>query len=87
MINFLFIFVNIFFTLFNYILIARVIMSWFNPRPNNFLRFVFDITDPILRIARSVLPPLGFIDFSPIIAFLLIDLLRSFIIMLLNLIF
>lgn len=87
MINFLFIFINIFFTLFNYILISRVILSWFNTKPNNLLRFIFDITDPVLRFSRKILPPIGFIDFSPLIAFLIIDLLRSFIIMIFNLIF
>jgi YggT family protein len=59
------------------LLLIRVLLSWF---PNvNWLSPPFSIlsqlTDPYLNVFRSIIPPLGGIDFSPIIGFLLLQFL------------
>jgi YggT family protein len=55
------------------LLIARVILSWTNPMGGGGLTaFVYQATEPILAPIRRVLPPTGGIDWSPLIAMLLI---------------
>ncbi|AHB89571.1 integral membrane protein associated with nucleod distribution YlmG [Thermosynechococcus sp. NK55a] len=57
------------------ILLIRVLLSWF---PNiNWYNSPFSIlsqlTDPYLNIFRGLIPPIGGLDFSPIIAFFLLQ--------------
>lgn len=53
------------------ILLIRIILSWVQLDPDNSLvRFLYDITDPLLDWLRSNIPiRLGMIDFSPLLAF------------------
>ncbi len=64
-----------------YWLIAiRALISWVNPDPfNPIVQFLYRVTDPVLNPIRRILPAAP-IDISPIIAFLLIMFLRSFLI-------
>ena len=57
-------------------------MSWINPDPyNEIVKIVYRITDPILNPIRKLIPlRLGMIDFSPILAFLLIYFLNYFLV-------
>jgi YggT family protein len=51
-------------------LIARILLSWF-PNLNWYnppLSFLAQVTDPYLNIFRSIIPPLGGMDFSPMLA-------------------
>lgn len=58
------------------ILIARVFMSWVQPDPYHpIVRWVYMLTEPILEPIRRLLPSSG-IDFSPLIVFLLIGVIR-----------
>ncbi|MCL5292061.1 MAG: YggT family protein [Actinobacteria bacterium] len=49
------------------------------------MRFIYDITEPILGLLRNVLPPVMVggmgLDLSPLVAFLLLRLLRSLVYM------
>ncbi|HEY7737969.1 MAG TPA: YggT family protein [Candidatus Limnocylindria bacterium] len=55
------------------LLLARVIISWTNPRGGGtFVAFVYQLTEPILAPIRRVLPPTGGIDWSPLIAMLVL---------------
>ena len=55
------------------LLIARVVLSWTNPGGRGGLvAFVYQATEPILAPIRRVLPPTGGIDWSPLIAMLLV---------------
>jgi len=55
------------------ILIARAIFSWFFAYPNNKIYlFLIQITEPVLYRIRRFLPVMS-IDFSPLIAILIID--------------
>lgn len=73
--------------LYTWILIASAIFSWlyaFNVinSSNQFVdaigRFLYNVTEPVLRPLRRILPNLGGIDISPIIVLLIIFFLRSF---------
>ncbi|MBD3882619.1 YggT family protein [Phormidium tenue FACHB-886] len=68
-------FLNIYFVL----LIIRILLSWF---PNvNWLSPPFStlsqLTDPYLNVFRSIIPPLGGIDFSPMLAIFLLQIVAS----------
>ncbi len=63
------------------ILIGRIIISWVSADPYNpIVQFLYRATDPVLEPVRRVLPPLGPVDFSPIVVFLLIMFLRGFLV-------
>ncbi len=56
-----------------FLLIARVVMSWTNPMGGGGLTaFVYQATEPILAPIRRVLPPSGGVDWSPLIAMLIL---------------
>jgi YggT family protein len=67
---------NILFDLFSLFLILRVILSWFRHEAHGLTRLLYEVTEPILAPIRRVIPALGMIDISPLIAFLLLDLIR-----------
>ena len=62
-------------------LLARVLLSWFSIGPSSpfypIVNIAHQITEPLLAPIRQVLPKFGMLDFSPIVAFLLITLVRS----------
>ena len=62
------------------LLIARVVLSWTNPMGGGGLvAFVYQATEPILAPIRRVLPPTSGIDWSPLIAMLILGaLVRAF---------
>jgi YggT family protein len=56
-----------------FMLIARVVLSWTNPGGGGGLvAFVYQMTEPILAPIRRLLPPTGGIDWSPLVAMLLL---------------
>lgn len=55
------------------LLITRVVLSWTNPRGGGGLvAFVYQATEPILAPIRRLLPPTSGIDWSPLIAMLIL---------------
>jgi YggT family protein len=55
------------------LILARVIISWTNPRGGGSLvAFVYQVTEPILAPIRRVIPPTSGIDWSPLIAMLIL---------------
>ncbi|HET7084051.1 MAG TPA: YggT family protein [Rhizomicrobium sp.] len=67
--------------IYKWIVIAAVIVSWltaFNVinQYNNFvrslLRILYALTEPVFRPIRKILPPMGGLDLSPIVVFLII---------------
>lgn len=68
-----------FIQIYSTLLIIRVLLTWF-PGINWYnqpFAALSQITDPYLNLFRSIIPPLGGIDFSPILAFLLLNLLGT----------
>jgi YggT family protein len=41
------------------------------------MRFLFDVTEPLLGPLRRIIPPLGWIDISPIVAFIILWLFQA----------
>lgn len=68
-------FINIYLLL----IFVRILLSWFQTAEwaNSAMSFLGPITDPYLNIFRSVVPPLGGMDFSPILAILALQVLSS----------
>jgi len=70
-------------TILYWLILIRALISWVNPDPYNpIVQFLYKTTEPILYPIRKIIP-LGFrmgIDISPIIAFLAIIFLRSFLV-------
>jgi YggT family protein len=73
--------------LFNVLMIAlliRVISSWFGISPYRpWMRPVMALTNWIIDPIRRILPPFGMIDFSPLVAWLVLTLIRGFVLSLL----
>jgi YggT family protein len=63
--------------LFEVALFARVILSWFPLQGGGVMakinRFLIRVTDPVLEPVRRVLPRMGMFDLSPIIVFLVLE--------------
>ena len=74
--------VNMAFEVYYWLIIGRVILSWVQIDPNNpIIEFIFSITEPVLAPLRRLIPMGNMrIDFTPIIALLLISFLRRFVI-------
>ena len=65
-----------------WIIIARAVVSWVNPDPYNpIVRFLYNITEPLLGWVRRRLPVvLGGLDLSPLLVLLAIVFLRQFLV-------
>jgi len=60
-------------TIYKYILLASVVISWVNADPYNpIVNFIYRVTDPLLRRIRRHMPDTGMLDLSPLVAFALI---------------
>ena len=60
--------------IYKYAIIARILMSWVSPHPRSRPAvMLYQATEPVLRIFRGLIPPIGMIDLSPIIAFFVLD--------------
>mgnify|MGYP001819682000 CR=1 FL=1 len=65
-----------------WVVIARVVLSWVSPDPYNpIVRFINNVTEPLLSQIRKRLPVVyGGLDLSPILVFLAIMFLRAFVV-------
>lgn len=71
-------FVDLLFTALVFAIIARALLSWFNLGPGNpLVRILNDVTEPILAPLRRVIPNLGMIDISPLVAILLLQAVQN----------
>ncbi|MFI5053001.1 MAG: YggT family protein [Acidimicrobiia bacterium] len=68
-------------TVFLIVLAARAVFSWFPVRGGTFLAslnsILFDLTEPVLRPVRKIIPPAGMFDTSFIIVFFIVVLLQQ----------
>lgn len=65
--------------LYKMILIARILLTWL-PAINWYnqpFRFLAAVTDPVMAPFRRLIPPIGGIDFSPILLFFALELLQK----------
>ena len=67
-----------FLSIYNLVITARILLSWFPQAASiGALQPVYAITDPYLNLFRNIIPPLFGLDFSPILAFLLLNVLTN----------
>ncbi|MGI9076474.1 MAG: YggT family protein [Gemmatimonadaceae bacterium] len=59
-------------------LLVRVIASWFRiSEYSKWIRWAVLLTEPILRPLRAIIPSLGMIDMTPLVAWFLLSLIRG----------
>ena len=76
--SWLYAFVSVLFYALNLAILIRVILSWVNANPYSpLVSFIHQITDPILEPLRRVVPPIGMIDVTPLLAMILLSLLQQ----------
>lgn len=66
-------------TMITWIIVARAVLSWVSPDPNNpIVRAIYQITEPILFPIRRRLPYMGGMDLSPIVVIIAMIFLGDF---------
>ncbi|MDA8123329.1 MAG: YggT family protein [Deltaproteobacteria bacterium] len=65
-----------------WVLIIRAVLSWVNPDPYNpIVRALYSITEPVLSFLRRKFPLMaGSIDFSPMVAIVVVMFLQRFLV-------
>lgn len=68
-----------FVAIYSFLILIRVLLTWFPNVDwyNQPFRLLSELTDPYLNLFRSLIPPLGGMDFSPIVALLVLQLVQS----------
>ncbi len=65
-------------SLYSLLIVMRIIFSWGRVTyVNRVMRFLVNATDPVLVPLRQIIPPLGMFDISPIVAFIIIWLFQT----------
>ena len=82
-------FVWVFATVYTLVLFAYIITSWlrlpYSPWLNRIQRFLYDVSEPYLRLFRRILPSMGPLDLSPWLATIALWVLASALIRILGL--
>ena len=73
---------NLIFYFYYILIILRIFLSWI---PNidwyqQPYKFISSLTDPFLGIFRGIIPPIGMLDISPIVALILLQILQGIIV-------
>ncbi len=77
MLNYLIQFLSILITVLTWAILIRVLLSWIPnlSRDNPLVQLLMQITDPVMEPARRLIPPVGGMDFSPIVVILVLQFL------------
>jgi uncharacterized protein YggT (Ycf19 family) len=69
-------FVNVFVSVYSLVILLYIISSWlrlpYSPWLNRIQRFLFDVSEPYLRLFRRLLPSMGPLDLSPMIGIIVL---------------
>ena len=69
-------FVWVFATVYTLVIFAYIITSWlrlpYSPTLNRIQRFLYDVSEPYLRLFRRVLPSMGPLDLSPMVGLIVL---------------
>ncbi|MCX7919123.1 MAG: YggT family protein [bacterium] len=70
--------INLAYDIYVVILFARIILSWTNPNLwNPLIQWIYKLTDPFLQFIRRIVPlQIYMFDFSPVLAFLFLSIVR-----------
>jgi YggT family protein len=64
--------------LYSLIVLVSVVMSWIQLPPSNpIAQFVSAVTEPVLTPLRRALPPMGSLDFSPMVLLIGLQIVKS----------
>ena len=78
MLNFFATFLWLLFQILTVAIIIRALLSWFPiDRSNPLITILDQITEPVLAPLRRIIPTIGMIDITPLVAILLLQLLQS----------
>jgi YggT family protein len=81
-------FIGVFVGVYILLIFAYIITSWirlpYSPTLNRIQRFLYDVCEPYLRLFRRVLPSLGPLDLSPIVAVFVLIILNQVIVAVLD---
>jgi YggT family protein len=81
-------FVWVFATIYTLVIFAYIITSWlrlpYSPWLNRIQRFLYDVSEPYLRLFRRLLPSMGALDLSPWIATIVLWILAEALIRILD---
>jgi YggT family protein len=81
-------FIQITFTVFSLLILARIVVSWLNLDPySQVVQFLHNTTEPILAPVRRVIPPMGMFDLSPMVVLIGAIFLERILISLVNSLF
>ena len=70
-----------FITVMQFAIIGRAILSWFDRSQSNPVsQFLIQLTEPIVAPIRAIMPSMGMIDLSPLVAILVLLVLRTMLI-------
>ena len=81
--DFIFTFARVLIQVLTFAIFARVMLSWvsmfgINIGPDNpFVAMLYQITEPILAPLRAVIPRIGMIDLSPLVAIIILQVISS----------
>ncbi len=71
-----------------YAIIGRVLLSWFSMNATGtrgrFSQFLYDVTDPVINLAKKLPHTIAMIDLSPLIAIFALDLLGQLLLLLVS---
>jgi len=69
-------FVNVFVSVYSLLILLYIVASWlrlpYSPWLNRIQRFLYDVSEPYLRIFRRLLPSMGPLDLSPMIGIIVL---------------
>jgi YggT family protein len=81
-------FVDVFIWVYTLLLFAYILTSWirlpYSPWLNRVMRFLYDVCEPYLRIFRRIVPAVGPLDLSPMVAIFVLFIGRSILVSLLE---
>ena len=81
-------FVTVFIDVYILMIFAYILTSWirlpYSPWLNRVQRFLYDVSEPYLRLFRRVIPPFGPLDISPVVAVLVLVIVQQLLVDLLS---
>lgn len=76
-------FVMVFIGVYTLMIFGYILTSWirlpYSPWLNRVQRFLYDVSEPYLRLFRRFIPPLGQIDLSPVVAVIVLQIFQRLI--------
>lgn len=73
-------FISYLFNFYEFAILAYILSSWFPNFRNNFIvEFLQTICEPYLKIFRKLIPPIGMMDISPVLALIGLSIIQRLI--------